>query len=138
MNHYSYHSHTADVSMKVLADSLNELFETAMRGTSNLLKDEFCNETTVFSSEKTISVRSADIIALLIDFLSEVLLHSHINKAIYCKLNIVKLSNQEIEATILGSTVENFDEDIKAVTYHEANVFQNKNNQWEANIIFDI
>lgn len=138
MNHYSYHSHTADVIMKVRADTLNELYETAMRGTSNLLKNNFCNQMVAGSSEKKIVVRSVDRIALLIDFLSEVLLNSHINKAIYCNLNIVKLTDQEIEATISGSSVEYFDEDIKAVTYHEANVFKHKNNQWEANIIFDI
>lgn len=138
MNHYSYHSHTADVIMKVRADTLNELYETAMRGTSNLLKNNFCNQILAGSSEKKIVVRSVDRIALLIDFLSEVLLSSHINKAIYCNLNIVKLTDQEIEATISGSSVEYFDEDIKAVTYHEANVFKHKNNQWEASIIFDI
>lgn len=138
MNNYSYHSHTADVIMIVRAESLNKLFETAMRGTSNLLKNNFCNQSPQSSTEKRIVVHSVDIIALLIDFLSEVLLNSHINKTIYCSLNIVKLTDQEIEASISGTPVEYFDEDIKAVTYHEANVFKNKDNQWEATIIFDI
>jgi len=138
MNHYSYHSHTADVIMKVRAESLNELFETAMRGTGNLLKNNFCKQTAASSIEKKIVVHSVNLIALLIDFLSEVLLNSHIDKTIYCNLNIVKLTDREIEATISGSSVEYFDEDIKAVTYHEADVFKQKNNQWEASIIFDI
>lgn len=138
MNHYSYHSHTADVIMKVRANSLKELFETAMRGTSNLLKNDFCNQMFPNGSPKKIILKSVDGIALLVDFLSEVLLNSHINKTIYCNLNIVKLTDIEIDATIYGTPVDYFDEDIKAVTYHEASLFKNKNNQWEANIIFDI
>jgi len=138
MNRYSYHSHTADVIMKVRADTVTKLFETAMCGMSNLLKNKLCEEWDKGAEEKNIFVQSVDITALLIDFLSEVLLESHINKTIYCKLNIIKQTDKEIEAVISGEKVDFFDEDIKAVTYHEAFVSQSGDKQWEANIIFDI
>ncbi len=138
MNHYSYHSHTADIQMKVQAATLNALFEMAMLGMSNLLKNDFCNQQVNGIFEKQLYVRSADTTGLLIDFLSEVLLQSNIEKIIFCNLNVVKLTDQEIEATLWGMQVSHFDEDIKAVTYHDANVFQNENYEWEATIIFDI
>ena len=37
-----------------------------------------------------------------------------------------------------GTRINNFDEEIKAVTYHEANVIKNKKGLWETCIIFDI
>jgi SHS2 domain-containing protein len=44
----------------------------------------------------------------------------------------------EVIATIKGNRVSYFDEDIKAVTYHEAAVKQNNEGQLETVIIFDI
>ena len=75
---------------------------------------------------------------MLIDFLSDVLSISYIENAIYCTVKILKFSDYTIKAEISGMNVEIFDEEIKAVTYHEASIKKNNNNLWETYIIFDI
>lgn len=62
-----------------------------------------------------LELASLDISSLLIDFLSTILTLSYENKAIFC-----------------------FDKDIKAVTYHEAEVKKNDQGKYETTIVFDI
>lgn len=75
---------------------------------------------------------------LLIDFLSEVLTQSHISRAVFTNLKIKKLKNTEMHAEIYGYKTDGFDEDIKAVTYHEAQIRKNPEGNLETVIVFDI
>ena len=92
----------------------------------------------VKTSERKIIVEAPDTTALLIDFLSEVLALSQINKEIYGRMTFSHFSPTKVEATLGGVMAEKFDEDIKAVTYHEADVRQNEKGEWETMIVFDI
>ncbi|MEK7192164.1 MAG: archease, partial [Patescibacteria group bacterium] len=74
----------------------------------------------------------------LVDFLSEALALSHIHKEIYNKVIFRKFSPNSLEADLEGAPAEFFDEDIKAVTYHEADVKKDAKGNWSAAIIFDI
>lgn len=131
--------HTADVRLQVTGLTLEELFRSALKGMAHLQKKDFCEEEkTGFSLEENIKVRSTDQTSLLIDFLSEVLTSSHINKVIYCQVNFDKLSATELSATIKGDRVDYFEDDIKAVTYHEAEIIENEDLQLETVVIFDI
>ena len=64
--------------------------------------------------------------ALLVDFLSEILYQSQINKEIYNNVKFNKFTITELEAEIFGQKVERFGEDIKAVTYHNLDIHQTK------------
>jgi SHS2 domain-containing protein len=131
--------HTADIRLFVAAATQEEMFRSALEGMGYLQKKDFCKEKKgLFFTEDKIQVKAADITSLLIDFLSEALTLSQINKVIYCEVSFPELSGTELTAIIKGNKVDYFDEDIKAVTYHEAEVKQNKNNQLETVIIFDI
>lgn len=133
-----YLSHTADVRMRLRADSASELFEAALEGMNQIIKEDGCQAPCSFPLKKQITLKSENLTTLLIEFLGEVLTQSHLNKALFCKLQIEHLSEREISAFIHGYTVEEIDEDIKAVTYHEANVRRNATNQYETNLVFDI
>ena len=94
---------------------------------------------------REIKIKSPDLPALLVDFLSEVLYLTQVNKEIYNKVKFKKFSDPsinsgqvELEAELLGQKVKRFGEDIKAVTYHSLNVYQNKDGSWEAIVLFDI
>jgi SHS2 domain-containing protein len=63
---------------------------------------------------------------------------SHTEQAIFCHLEFEVLSNTQIRAEVMGTGVEYFDEDIKAVTYHEAEVIINKMGHWETLVVIDI
>jgi len=72
-----------------------------------------------------------------VDFLSAVLTQSDIEHAVFSEVKIKRMTDTEIEAEIFGAKVDKFDEDIKAVTYHSAEVKQ-KNEKWEAMVLFDV
>ena len=131
--------HTADIRLSVTGGTQEELFSSALKGMSYIQKKDFCKQQDelLFAREK-IQAKASDKTGLLIDFLSEVLTLSHINKVVYCEVSFHKLSDTELTATVKGNKVNYFDEDIKAVTYHEAEIKQNKKNQLETVIIFDI
>ncbi|MBE9489315.1 MAG: archease [Bacteroidetes bacterium] len=133
-----YLSHTADIRMKIEAATLQELFIAGTKGMNTILKKGFCNQNNQLKQKARIEIQSLDYTCLLIDFLSEVLSLSYVEKAIFCKAQILKFSKYKILAEVLGDPIDYFEEEIKAVTYHEANVQKNDNNEWETCIIFDI
>lgn len=129
--------HIADVRLQLRADSLEKLFEAALEGMNEILKKGFCRKIKIYETSIKISFSSIDQTALLIDFLSEVLTLSHINNEIYCQVKFIKLESNTLTAEIFGTKVDKFDRDIKAVSYHEADVKTNKGH-YQTNIVFDI
>lgn len=143
MRSFELLSHTADLRLKASGDSLEELFHAALQGMAKIIKDDFCQNygsqiKNYEKVEKKISISATDRTTLLIDFLSEVLTVSQTEKVVFCDVNFEKLTEMELAAKVKGTKVDEFDEDIKAVTYHEAEVKKNKNGQWETIIILDI
>lgn len=130
--------HTADVGLKLESRTLKKLFSDGVLGMSMILKEGICQENVRFDKKIRIEIRSLDYTCLLIDFLSEILSVSYSDKSVFCKVDILHLSEKQIIADIIGTSIDHFDEEIKAVTYHEAHVRKNSKNNWETNIIFDI
>lgn len=130
--------HTADVGIRIQAESLEALFTGALDGMNNLVKKNYCRSNTYFPLQEPVQLSAPDTTSLLIDFLSAVLTISHINKAVYCCVAFHTLKAQKLEGTVWGKAVPHFDEDIKAVTYHEADVKQTDSGLWETNVLFDI
>lgn len=130
--------HTADLRLKVTADSMNGIFKSALEGMSSIIKNNCFNVDANFTLTEKININSLDESALLIDFLSEILTLSHSKKAVYKIKNIEKLAPSEINAVIEGEILDGFDEDIKAVTFTEAEIKKSKNGIFETIIVFDI
>lgn len=130
--------HTADLRIKVWGKTKEELFKNALRGMTHVQKPESRIKNHKSRIVKTIAIESADLTALLIDFLSEALTQSQINRAVFYNVKFLKFSDTSLEAKIEGIEVDEFDEDIKAVTYHEAEVKQNPEGVYETKIVFDI
>ena len=133
-----YRSHTADIRMVITAKTLKELFQLSLEGMSNIMKAADCDKEDSFRRCDQIELKATDVTNLLIDFLSEVLSMSYVERSVYCKLSCSELTEQVITAEIYGRPVDQFDEEIKAVTYHEADVRRNPAGDWEVTIIFDI
>lgn len=131
-------AHTADTRLYAEGSSLAELFEAAMEGMNRIIKKNGCGESGEFPLVKNIAVSSVDLTSLLIDFLSEVLAFSHEERALFCRVEFLKLAENSLTAKIFGKKADGFDEDIKAVTYHEAEVKKNKKGNWKTVVIFDI
>lgn len=128
--------HTADLRIKAFGATKEELFKNSLIGMSSFIKKSIINRNPEI--EKEIKIQSTDINNLLIDFLSEVLTLSDINQEVYFDVKFNKFSDTELEAKIFGVRVDEFDEDIKAVTYHEINIKKNKDGLLEATVVYDI
>ena len=143
--------HPAELRLRIYGKTIEELFTNAAEALATIQKKNIallqrslrkCYK----EANGKIRIQSVDINALLVDFLSEILARSQINKCVYKVGNInhqAKDGAATIEAEIIGYPVEYFDEDIKAITYQDVNINQQPttNNQqliWQTDIVLDI
>lgn len=138
MGNFEFIEHTADKGFRVEADDLQGLFTTSVAGLANMLREDLSSDTSNRSISYIVDIEAQDKTALLIDFLSEVLTLSHIHKTVFTRVNIEKITAHNVRAHIYGERVDYFDEEIKAVTFHQADIRQNEFESLETNIIFDI
>ena len=136
MHRFEFLPHTADIRMLVEASTIQELFEAALEGMNAVLHPDDISDPD--QQTYNLQISSLDTTSLLIDFLSDVLTTEYERKTIFNFIEIHQLTEKNIEAGLLGSKIKHFAEDIKAVTYHEANVHQNAKGNWETVVIFDI
>ena len=106
----------------------------AMKGMSAVLK----LKSKKLKVKRKISVKSLDLNALLVDFLSEVLYLSQVNKEVYSNIKFNKFKDKELGGELIGNKIESFGEDIKAVTYHGLEIKNNKKGLYESTVLFYI
>lgn len=135
MKEYELLEHTADLKIKAYGKDLPELF-------SNILKGMFENcrpilDNSQSSIDRKINIKSENLEALLIDFLSEALYLSDVNNEVYFQSNFKILTNNKLIGKIVGKKVERLGLEIKAVTWYDLKV-KKENNLWTAVVLFDI
>ena len=133
---YEVIAHTADLRLKVSGKDPEELFREALKGMSSVLKAD--THQLPVSLRQTVAVESPDRTALLVDFLSAALSRAQIYREVYTDVHFRHFTECALEAELIGAKVGEFGEDIKGVTYHEANVRQNEHGEWETMLVFDI
>lgn len=141
LKRYRTIAHTADLRLYVEASDLASLFQSALDGMNSLiLKDHHLRTIDSRASiiAQSLSIHSDNETLLLIDFLSEVLTLSHIHHGVFTRAHFANLTPTELEATIEGVKTDAFDRDVKAVTYHEAEIRLNERGDYETVVVFDI
>lgn len=136
MKKFEILGHTADLRLKVEGTTLEELFSAAIEGMATVIFQKITEKGSSVTEE--IQLESIDITSLLIDLMAETLTRSHINQVVYFQIEFEELTNTKLKAKIMGAPVDHFDEDVKAVTYHEANIEKNDDDIFETKIVFDI
>jgi SHS2 domain-containing protein len=129
---YEILQHTADVRLRVTASTLEELFVDALRGLMAVMHGamEGAEET------EQVEVESVDVTALLVDFLNEALVRAHVRRRSFTGASFASLTERRVAATLTSVPAE-FDEDVKAVTYHEAEVRRGEDG-WTTMLVLDI
>lgn len=140
MKKYEILEHKADLKIRVFGKDLKELFENAMIGMFESAEYEpvFAEATAGKEIKKEIKVSSLDLPSLLVDFLSEVLYLSEVNREVYHDIQFKNFSNKNIEGNLLGKKLKRIGIQIKGVTYHNLEVRQKKDKTWQATTLFDI
>ena len=121
--------------MAVSGKSLLELFLSAFAGTMDYLKERKDEEK--LTVDRQISLTASDETSLLVDFLNDLVASAHIEREVYRQINFKKLTATELEAELKGLPVTSFDHDIKAITYHEADI-KKEGDLLKTNVVFDI
>ncbi|HSG99528.1 MAG TPA: archease [candidate division Zixibacteria bacterium] len=129
--------HTADIRLEVKSSTLAELFSAALEGMNEIIKPGFCDQRPLNLREE-IAGDANNATEALIDFLSEINTLSHANKALYCGCELSIVDDHGYRGIARGVAVDGFAEDIKAVTYHEADVVQGPDGVYTTVIVFDI
>ena len=128
--------HIADVRLLVRAASLEDLFRDAVHGMFAIMRGEA--EADARPVQRVIAVEdSADRTALLVDFLNEVLHRTHVARELFDGVTFTRFEEVSLQATLTGIAPASFDEDVKAATYHEADVVEH-DGVWQTTLVFDI
>ena len=130
---YKILEHPADIKIQAFGKTKQKLFLNAMKGMNAVLKSKSKTQ----NAKRKISVKSLDLNALLVDFLSEALYLPQVNKEVYNDVKFTKFNDKQLEAELTGNKIESFGEDIKGVTYHDLKI-EKENNQYQVTILFDI
>jgi len=138
MRSYTRLPHVADIRINVRGDTLPELFTGTFEAMQEILKDDWKRICAHPQFNETIAISASDSTTLLVDFLSELLARSYERNVIFCRVQFIFLAEKSLEAKVSGTDVVGFDEDIKAVTYHEAQITKREDGGYETMLVFDI
>lgn len=125
--------HTADIRIEIAAGSVEELFADGVRALMDVMKPQPSEGGTA----TTVEVESPDLTALLVDLLNELLLRCHTRGEAFEPESIV-LHRHSVIARLRASRSSRFEEDVKAVTYHEADVRRETDGTWKTTIVLDV
>ena len=135
---YETFAHTADLGLRVRAETPAELYREAARGLLSMLVvnlDEVRPVNTV-----TIEVRNDEADYRLFDWLTEILFLFDTRHLLLCEFDI-RCDENELIAICRGEHLDHarheMDHEVKAITYHRLKVEQDERG-WLAEVIVDI
>ena len=140
MGTYEFLPHTADEKFKIIANSLEDAFETSVKAFYEILigKDEIKN---IFT--KKISLKAKTLRSLLYDFLNELVFVFDDEDLLLANVKSLKILEQngkfELEAELSGDKISNYEliTSIKNMTYSEMEIKINSE-QVELIVVVDI
>ena len=126
--------HTADVSIFVWADTIENLFAQAGKAMVEILKPDYKPETDTI--RLSISVQGEDLESLLVAYLSELIFLLDERNLVFSEHEI-QINVNQLEAQITGREIRNVEREIKAATY--SNLMIEKTVEgYSTQVVFDI
>jgi SHS2 domain-containing protein len=128
--------HVGELRIRLDAPSREELFVEALRALAQLLAG---SRRLPEATTEPVSVRvdAADLTALLVAWLNELIFRSETERRIYVDAHVQHLSDTEIQALVRGAEVDELRTPVKAATYHGLEI-KEKSNGVTATVIFDV
>lgn len=138
MRKHELQPHTADVRIYACGDNFEELIRAALEGLCDLILPNYSSNNNSENLIVIFKIDSIDSSALVIDFLSEALFYFQTKKAIFNEIRFITLNDSNLEAELCGFYVEEFENDVKAISYSGAEININDDGLFEITIIPDI
>ena len=130
--------HTSDIAIQAEGYSLKEVFCNALGQMNEVLLPGYCRALEHYDCHFRIQLRGEDTTVLLIDFLSETLALTYIQKALFCRVDFEGLTRKELVGNLYGRWYAKLENEIKAVTFHEAHLRRDPFGKWGTPILFDL
>lgn len=140
MSAFEVFEHTADVGLRVRAESFERLFVEAARGLFSLVVE---NPEAIQPLESVgIELEAEDFEGLFVDWLRELIFRFEVGHLLFCEFDVqLSADRRRLQAVCRGEPADWNrhlpDNELKAVTYHGLRVEQTERG-WEAEVIFDI
>ncbi len=135
---YETFEHTADLGLRVRADSINELFEEAACGLFSMMVTNLDDVRRL--QERTYRVEGHAVDYLMFDWLNELLFTFESERLLLVEFKVAQDASG-LTATALGEPMDldrhRMEHEVKAITYHGLRVEQDSNG-WFAELIVDI
>lgn len=141
MKTYEYIEHTGDIGIHAYGGTLEELFINAAQGLFEAIADLSTVGTTI---QTEIELSSESLEELMVAWLDELNFRHEIEGVFFREFEIRKISQVpcRLVAFASGEPVDFAKHvvytEIKSITYHQLVVKQTPDNQWFAQVIFDI
>jgi SHS2 domain-containing protein len=127
--------HTADRALIIYGRNLEELLLNAARGLNSLMgADEDLNSTPL---TKSIELAAMDAESLLVEWLSELVYWAEAEMLVFSKFDLQDVLPTQVNANIYGRRVTQFENHIKAVTYHNLEIVKTETGL-TATVVFDV
>lgn len=136
MKKFLFLEHTADIKFQAFGKSIEEMFENSALGMFNSMYDGKVKE----KRKAKIKVKGKDFESLLYNFLEELLVLFDGEGFFLSKVEKLKINKQfKLEAEVVGDDASNYkiNIDVKAITYHEMFVKQEKG-KWICQVVIDV
>ncbi|MGK2859979.1 MAG: archease [Thermoanaerobaculia bacterium] len=131
---YEILPHTADLRVRLVAASLPSLFLEAAGALVEIVRPR---PAPGIGASINLNVTAHDATALLVDFLNELLLLLETRHLVAVEIDFPVFGEQHLVASITMRAVEGWERDVKAVTYHEAEI-RSADGEWSTTLVFDI
>jgi SHS2 domain-containing protein len=125
--------HTADWALEVWAPDMGGLFQESARGMYALMGVTLQAQP---FQKRQLQLVADDHESLLVSFLSE-LLYFLEQEGLAFDAEEVKIKELTLETTLAGTLVDGYSKEIKAVTYHNL-VIQQEKGRLEVTVVFDV
>jgi len=116
---FEFLPHTADFKIRVYGKNLNSLINNALSALEAFWQPKLTKK----KRKIKINLEDKDLPSLIINFLSEILSQTYIKKTIFLKFEGRILEERKIRGNVWGYEFKNLKKDIKAITYHQANLW---------------
>jgi SHS2 domain-containing protein len=133
--HHRFEEHTGEVVLVVEAASLAELFAESGRALAELLLGD--GQTGALAEPELVELRAADPEALLVDWLNELIYRSEVRKRVYLDIDMDRVTDHELRATLRGARPSSLKTQVKAATYHKLRVAA-EGTRFVASVILDV
>jgi SHS2 domain-containing protein len=143
MGQFATFDHTADIGLRIEADSLEDLFETAAEGLVSLVvTNPQSIEADAGATSDAIDLVAEDPTELLLAYLSAILIRIETQHRVFTRSPVVLFGDGVgLRAMLRGEAIDPnrhvLDHEVKAVTRHGAFI-RREGDRWVAELVLDI